>query len=127
MSHPNPYQTPNSDQSLPGSGGRIPSRRPSSRRAVTISWCSLCFAFILYACARAIHHDHHGGGDDPEFLLAGLFMLAIMASFVSGLIAVVRGHRTQFFRTVLIVSVPLLISGGLLVAFFVGVYRGATS
>jgi hypothetical protein len=126
MDQPNPYMSSNCNPSMQGSGCGTPSRTPSPRQAVKASWCCLFAAVVLGLCTRAIHHEHHGGADDPEFLLGGLCAVAIAATFAYGVIAVVRGCRTQFLRTILFVSLPLLLSGGLLVMFFIVVYFGAS-
>jgi hypothetical protein len=110
MNDPNPYLSPRSELAAPDAD----LRKLLARRAVKCSWCAT-FAFVLLVCcARAIHHKHHGGADDPEFLLAGLSLLSVVAAFVFAVIAIIRGIKCKaFFRTTLYVLLPFLLSGGI--------------
>jgi hypothetical protein len=85
----------------------------AARRAVIFSWCATFAAITFGSWAIATRHIHHGGADDPEFILLDLFSLAAVVAFVAGVFGVLRGFRCRAMKSVILASLPMLFIGGL--------------
>ena len=87
-----------------------------AHRAIRRSWYATIAAILFVCGSRAIHHPHRGL-DDPEEVLIGLAVFAVVAGFAFGVSGVIRGMPCGAGRTILFGAIPLLLNGGLLAAF----------